>query len=87
MRVGNMWNHNRQMFHQYMQKMNEMNPHSVNTKMQSLAYNKKLVEKKENADNKYHSIPNMKSAMQKVRSNNLTHKLDMVNATTSKTKY
>ena len=82
-----MWNLNRRMWNSYMQKMNQMNPHSVSTKMNSLAYNQKLVEKKESADNKYNKIPNMKSAMQKVRSNNRTHKLDMVNATTSKTKY
>ena len=32
----------------------------------------------------YSKIPDMTSAMQKVRNNNRTHKLDMVNATTSK---
>ena len=37
-----MWNLNRRMWTSYMQRMNELNPHSVNTKMNSLAYNKKL---------------------------------------------
>ena len=69
-----------------MQRMNELNPHSVNTKMNSLAYNKKLVEKQENADNKYNKIPNMKNALGKVRSNKRTLNLKMVNATTSKTR-
>ena len=69
-----------------MQRMNELNPHSVNTKMNSLAYNKKLVEKKENADNKYNAIPDMKNALGKVRNNKRTLNLKMVNATTSKTR-
>ena len=81
-----MWNLNRRMWTSYMQRMNELNPHSVNTKMNSLAYNKKLVEKQENADNKYNSIPNMKEAMTKVRNDKRTHNLKMINATGSKTK-
>ena len=66
--------------------MNQMNPHSVSTKMNSLAYNQKLVEKKEIADQKYNKIPNMKNALGKVRSNKRTLNLKMVNATTSKTR-
>ena len=84
--VGNMWNLNRRMWNSYMQKMNQMNPHSVSTKMNSLAYTQKLVEKKESADNKYNKIPNMKNALGKVRSNKRTLNLKMVNATTSKTR-
>ncbi len=81
-----MWNLNRRMWNSYMQRMNELNPHSVNTKMNSLAYNKKLVEKKENADNKYNAIPNMRDAVSKVRQDKRTHSLNLVNATGSKTK-
>ena len=81
-----MWNLNRRMWTSYMQRMNELNPHSVNTKMNSLAYNKKLVEKQENADNKYNSIPNMREAMTQVRSDKRTHNLNMINATSSRTK-
>tara|TARA_Y100001937_G_C7113360_1_gene328909 strand:+ start:1054 stop:1257 length:204 start_codon:yes stop_codon:yes gene_type:complete len=66
--------------------MNELNPHSVNTKMNSLAYNKKLVDKQQNADNKYNSIPNMREAMTQVRSDKRTHNLNMINATSSRTK-
>ena len=69
-----------------MQRMNEMNPHSVNTKMNSLAYNQKLIEKKDNADNKYNEIVNMKVALSKVRQDKRTHNLKMINATSSKTK-
>ena len=64
--------------------MNQMNPHSVSTKMNSLAYNQKLVEKKESADNKYNKIPNMKNALGKVRSDKRTLNLNLINATTSK---
>ena len=84
--VGNMWNLNRRMWNSYMQKMNQMTPHSVSTKMNSLAYNQKLVEKKESADNKYNAVPNMKNALGKVRNNKRTLNLKMVNATTSKTR-
>ena len=81
-----MWNLNRRMWTSYMQRMNELNPHSVNTKMNSLAYNKKLVDKQQNADNKYNSIPNMREAMTQVRSDKRTHNLNMINATSSRTK-
>ncbi len=81
-----MWNLNRRMWNSYMQRMNELNPHSVNTKMNSLAYNKKLVDKQQNADNKYNSIPNMREAMTQVRSDKRTHNLNMINATSSRTK-
>lgn len=81
-----MWNHNRRNYHQYMKKLNELNPNPVTTKMTSIAYNNKLLEKKEVSDNKYDKIPNMQDAMQKVRNNNRTHNLNMVNATTSKTR-
>ncbi len=74
------------MWNSYMQRMNELNPHSVNTKMNSLAYNKKLVDKQQNADNKYNSIPNMREAMTQVRSDKRTHNLNMINATSSRTK-
>ena len=84
--VGNMWNLNRRMWNSYMQRMNELHPHSVSTKMNSLAYNQKLVEKKEIADQKYNKIPNMQNALGKVRSNKRTLNLNMVNATTSKTR-
>ena len=80
-----MWNLNRRMWNSYMQRMNELNPHSVNTKMNSLAYNKKLVDKQQNADNKYNSIPNMREAMTQVRSDKRTHNLNMINATNSRT--
>ena len=81
-----MWNLNRRMWTQYMQRMNEQNPNSVNTKLNSLAYNKKLVEKKENAENKYSAVPDMKEAMTKVRRDKRTHSLNMINATGSKTR-
>ena len=81
-----MWNLNRRMWNSYMQRMNELNPHSVNTKMNSLAYNKKLVDKQQNADNKYNSIPNMREAMTQVRSDKRTHNLNLINATSSRTK-
>ena len=83
--VGNMWNLNRRMWNSYMQRMNQQNSHSVSTKMNSLAYHKKLVEKNESA-NKHNKIPNMKNALGKVRSNKRTLNLNMVNATTSKTR-
>lgn len=83
--VGNMWNLNRRMWNSYMQRMNQQNPHSVSTKMNSLAYHKKLVEKNESA-NKHNKIPNMQNALRKVRSNKRTLNLNMVNATTSKTR-
>ena len=82
-----MWNHDRRSYHLYMKKMNELYPNSVTTKMESIAYKNKLIEKKQVSDNKYNKVPNMKDAMLKVRNNNRTHNLDMVNATTSKTKY
>ena len=81
-----MWNLNRRMWNSYMQKMNQMNPHSVSTKMNSLAYNQKLVEKKESADNKYNAVPNMRDAVSKVRQDKRTHSLNLINATGSKTK-
>ena len=84
--VGNMWNLNRRMWNSYMQKMNQMNPHSVSTKMYSLAYNQKLVEKKESADNKYNAIPDMKNPLGKVRQDKRTTSLNLINATGSKTK-
>ena len=84
--VGKMNNFDRRLWKDYMQKSVERNPNSVSTKMNSLAFNHKLIEKKENADNKYNKIPNMTSAMQKVRNNSRTLNLNMVNATTSKTR-
>ena len=69
-----------------MQRMNELNPHSVNTKLNSMAYNKKLVEKKETSEHRYNAIPNMKEAMTKVRQDKRTHSLNLINATGSKTK-
>ena len=81
-----MWNLNRRMWNSYMQRMNALNPHGVNTKLNSIAYNQKLVEKQTNADNKYNAIPNMKEAMTKVRQDKRTHSLNLINATGSKTK-
>ena len=69
-----------------MQRQNERNPHSVNTKLNSIAYNKKLVEKQETADNKYSAVPNMRDAVSKVRQDKRTHSLNLINATGSKTK-
>ena len=69
-----------------MQRMNELNPNSVNTKMNSMAYNKKLMQKKETADCKYNKIPNMKNALGKVRQDKRTTSLNLINATGSKTK-
>ena len=69
-----------------MQRQNERNPHSVNTKLNSIAYNKKLVEKQETSDNKYNAVPNMRDAVSKVRQDKSTHSLNLVNATGSKTK-
>ena len=74
----------RRLWNGYMKKMNSLHPNSVTTKMNSIAYNNKLIVKKEVSDNKYNKIPNMKDAMQKVRNNNRTHNLNMINATTSK---
>jgi len=76
----------RRLWNDYMQKRNQQNPNTVSTKMNSLAYNKKLVEKKESADNKYKKIPNMNDALLKVRTNKRTLNLNMVNATSSRTK-
>ncbi len=69
-----------------MQRQNERNPHSVNTKLNSIAYNKRLVEKQETADNKYNAVPNMRDAVSKVRQDKRTHSLNLINATGSKTK-
>ena len=69
-----------------MQRQNERNPHSVNTKLNSIAYNKRLVEKQEPADNKYNAVPNMRDAVSKVRQDKRTHSLNLINATGSKTK-
>ena len=74
------------MWRDYMQRQNERNPHSVNTKLNSIAYNKKLVEKQETADNKYNAVPNMRDAVSKVRQDKRTHSLNLVNATGSRTK-
>ena len=79
-------NFDRRLWKDYMQKSNERNPNTVSTKLSSIAYNNKLLLKKESADQKYSKIPNMTSAMHKVRNNNRTHNLNMVNATTSKTR-
>ena len=68
-----------------MQRQNERNPHSVNTKLNSIAYNKRLVEKQETADNKYNAVPNMRDAVSKVRQDKRTHSLNLVNATGSRT--
>ena len=76
-----MWNLNRRMWNSYMQRMNELNPNSVSTKINSMAYNKKLVDKKENADNKYNAIPDMKNALGKVRQDKRTTPLNLINAT------
>tara|TARA_A200000113_G_scaffold189989_1_gene178182 strand:- start:852 stop:1118 length:267 start_codon:yes stop_codon:yes gene_type:complete len=84
--VGKMNNFDRRLWNDYMQRSNERNPNTVSTKLSSIAFNKKLVEKKENADNKYNAVPNMKNALGKVRSNKRTLNLKMVNATTSKTR-
>ena len=84
--VGKMNDFDRRLWNDYMQRRNQQNPNTVSTKMNSLAFNHKLIEKKESADNKYNKIPNMTSAMHKVRNNNRTHNLNMVNATTSKTR-
>ena len=83
--VGKMNNFDRRLWNDYMQRRNQQNPHSVSTKMNSLAYHKKLVEKNESA-NKHNKIPNMQNALRKVRSNKRTLNLNMVNATTSKTR-
>ena len=81
-----MWNHDRRSYHQYMQKMNELYPNTVTTKMNSIAYNQKILKKKESSDNKYSEIPDMKNALSKVRNDKRTHSLKMINATTSKTR-
>ena len=77
-------NFDRRLWTDYMRRCNHRNPNSVSTKLSSIAYNQKLVEKKENADNKYNAVPNMKNALGKVRNNKRTLNLKMVNATTSK---
>ena len=79
-------NFDRRLWTDYMRRCNNRNPNSVSTKLSSIAYNQKLVEKKENADNKYNAIPDMKNALGKVRNNKRTLNLKMVNATTSKTR-
>ena len=84
--VGKMNDFDRRLWNDYMQRRNQQNPNTVSTKMNSLAYNKKLVEKKESADNKYKKIPNMNDALLKVRTNKRTLNLNMVNATSSRTK-
>ena len=84
--VGKMNDFDRRLWNDYMQKSNERNPHSVSTKLSSIAYNKKLVEKKESADYKYNKIPNMQNALGKVRNNKRTLPLSLVQGTTSKTR-
>jgi len=84
--VGKMNDFDRRLWNDYMQRRNQQNPNTVSTKMNSLAFNNKLIEKKESADNKYNKIPNMQNALGKVRSNKRTLNLNMVNATTSKTR-
>ena len=79
-------NFDRRLWNDYMERSNERHPNTVSTKLSSIAYNQKLIMKKENADNKYNKIPNMKNALGKVRSNKRTLNLKMVNATTSKTR-
>jgi len=54
--------------------------------MNSIAYNQKILEKKESVDNKYKKIPNMNDALLKVRTNKSTLNLNLVNATSSRTK-
>tara|TARA_E500000178_G_scaffold355430_1_gene428049 strand:+ start:5018 stop:5269 length:252 start_codon:yes stop_codon:yes gene_type:complete len=81
-----MWNLDRRLWNQYMQRQNERNPNSVNTRLNSIAYNKRLVEKQETADNKYNAVPNMRDAVSKVRQDKRTHSLNLINATGSKTK-
>ena len=76
----------RRLWNDYMQRRNQQNPNTVSTKMNSLAYNKRLIEKKEAADNKYNKIPNMRDAVSKVRQDKRTHSLNLINATGSKTK-
>ena len=83
--VGNMWNLNRRMWNSYMQRMNELHPHSVSTKMNSLAYTDKM-HKKRTSTNQYNEIPNMRTALGEVRNSKRTLNLKMVNATTSKTR-
>ena len=79
-------NFDRRLWNDYMRRCNGRNPNSVSTKLSSIAYHKKLVEKKEVADNKYNKIPNMNDALSKVRQDKRTHNLKMVNATSSRTK-
>jgi len=81
-----MWNLDRRMWKEYMQRSQDKNPNTVSTKMNSLAYNKSLLEKKEASDNKYKKIPNMNDALSKVRQDKRTHNLNMINATSSRTK-
>jgi len=81
-----MWNLDRRMWKEYMQRSNEKNPNTVLTKMNSIAYNQKILEKKESVDNKYKKIPNMNDALLKVRTNKSTLNLNLVNATSSRTK-
>lgn len=81
-----MWNLDRRMWKEYMQRSNDKNPNNVKTKINSIAYNNKLLEKKESSDNKYQKIPNMNDALLKVRTNKRSLNLQMVNATSSRTK-
>jgi len=81
-----MWNLDRRMWKEYMQRSNQKNPNTVLTKMNSIAYNQKILEKKESVDNKYKKIPNMNDALLKVRTNKSTLNLNLVNATSSRTK-
>ena len=84
--VGKMNDFDRRLWNDYMQRRNQQNPNTVSTKMNSLAFNNKLIEKKESADNKYNKIPNMQNALGKVRSNKRTLPLSLVQGTTSKTR-
>ena len=79
-------NFDRRLWKDYMKKSTERNPNTVSTKMNSIAYNQKILEKKECADNKYKKIPNMNDALLKVRTNKHSLNMNMVNATTSKTR-
>jgi len=79
-------NFDRRLWKDYMQKSNERNPNTVSTKMNSLAFNKKLLERKESADNKYNAIPNMTTALEKIRNDKRTLAQSFINATGSKIK-
>ena len=79
-----MWNLDRRVWNQYMQKSNQRHGGKVEEKHNSIAYNRAIHEKRISAESKYEKIPNMQDALLKVRMNKSSLNMGMVNATSSR---